>query len=69
MIAESAYNNAKSASINHTPFMMNCGYQSRILYILDVNPCFQSKLADKLSAKLKELMIVYWENLYHAQEL
>ena len=32
---------------------------------------FQSKFksADKLSAKLKKLMIVCWENLHHAQKL
>ena len=38
-------------------------------YKEDVNPRFQSKLADKVSAKLKELIIICQENLYHAQEL
>ena len=38
-------------------------------YKEDVNLCSQSKSADKLSVELRELMIVYRENLHHAQEL
>ena len=34
-----------------------------------VDPYSKSKSADKLSAKLRELMIVCRENLYHTQEL
>ena len=34
-----------------------------------VNPRSQSKSADKLAEELRELMIVYRENLHHAQEL
>ena len=68
-MAEFAYNNARNASTDHTPFELNCGYHPRVLYKKDVNPRSQSKLADKLSAELRELMIIYWENLYYAQEL
>ena len=35
----------------------------------DVDPRSQSKLADKLSAELRELIIVWQENFQHAQEL
>ena len=38
-------------------------------YKKDVNPPSQSNSADELSAKLRELMIICQENLYHAQEL
>ena len=38
-------------------------------YKEEVNPRSQSKSADKLSAKLRELIIVCQENLHHAQEL
>ena len=38
-------------------------------YKEDVDPRSQSKLADELSAELRELMIIYQENLHHAQEL
>ena len=68
-MAEFVYNNAKNASTNHTPFKLNSGYHPRMLYKEDVNPRSQSKSADKLSAELKEMMIVCQENLYNTQEL
>ena len=68
-MAEFAYNNVKNASTGHTPFELNCGYHPRMSYKEDVDPRSQSKSADKLSAELRELMIVCQENLYHAQEL
>ena len=68
-MAEFAYNNAKNASFGHTLFELNCGYHARMSYKDDVNPCSKCKSADDLSAKLKELMIVCRENLYHAQKL
>ena len=40
-----------------------------MLYKKDIDPCFQSKSAEKLSEELKKLMIVCCENLHHAQEL
>ena len=67
-MAEFAYNNAKNASSGHTPFELNCDYHPQMSYKDDVNPCFKFKSADDLSAKLRELMIVCRENLYHAQE-
>ena len=68
-MAEFAYNNAKDASTGHTPFELNCGYHLRILYEEEVDFRSKSKSADKISAELKELMIVCRENLHHAQEL
>ena len=68
-MAEFAYNNAKNTSTGHTPFELNCGYHPWMSYEEEVDPCFMSKLADKLSAELRELMIVCRENLHHAQEL
>ena len=67
-IAKFAYNNAKNASTGHTPFKLNCGYHPWILYEEDVNFRSQSKSVDKLSAKLRKLMIVCQKNLYHAQK-
>ena len=40
-----------------------------MLYEKEVDPRFQSKLADKLLAKLRKLMIIYCKNLHHAQEV
>ena len=68
-MAEFAYNNAKNATTGHTPFEMNSGYHPRISYKEAVEPHSQSKSANKLSAELREPMIVCRENLHHAQEL
>ena len=62
------YNNAKNASTGHTPFELNCGYHLWMSYKDNVDPCSKSKSANKLSAKLRKLMIVCRENLYHAQD-
>ena len=67
-IAEFAYNNAKNASTGHTPFELNCSYHPWMSYEDDVDPRSKSKLADKLSAELRELMIICRENLHHAQK-
>ena len=69
LMAKFAYNNTKNASTGHTPFDLNCSYHPWMSYKKDVKPHFQSKLANKLSAKLRELMIVCQENLHHAQKL
>ncbi len=45
-IAEFAYNNAKNASISHTPFKLNCGYHPRISYEEDVDLHSKSKSAE-----------------------
>ena len=67
-MAKFAYNNAKNASTGHTPFELNCGYHPRMSYKEEVNPRSKSKLADKLSAELGELMVVCQENIHHAQK-
>ncbi len=68
-MAEFIYNNAKNANTGHTPFELNYSYHLWASYEEDVNPCCQSKSADKLATKLRELMIVCRENFQHAQEL
>ena len=68
-MAEFAYNNARNASTGHTSFELNYGYYPWVSYKEDVDFRSQFKSADKLSAELRELMIVCQENLYHAQEL
>ena len=68
-MVEFAYNNTKNTSTDYTPFELNCDYYPRMLYKEEVNLCSKSKSINKLSAKLKELIIVCQENLYHTQEL
>ena len=62
-MAKFAYNNSKNGSTGHITFKLNCGYYPRILYKKEVNSHSKSKSADKLSAKLRELLIVCQENL------
>ena len=57
-MAEFAYNNTKNASTGHMPFGLSCGYHPWMSYKEDVDPHFQSKSADELSAELRELMII-----------
>ena len=65
-MAEFIYNNAKNASIGHTPFELNCNYYPWMSYKDDVDSRSKFKLVDKLSAELKKVIIVYQENLHHA---
>ena len=65
---EFAYNNAKNASTGHTSFEPNYGYYLRVSFKVDTNPCSWSETADKLLAKLQELMTIWWHNLYQAPE-
>ena len=51
-MAKFVYNNAKNASIGHTPFELNCGYHPQMSYKEEVDPRFKLKLADKLLAEL-----------------
>ena len=68
-MAKFAYNNSKNASTGHTSFELNCGYHSWMSYEEEVDSRFQFKLADELSEELRELIVVYCKNLYHAQKL
>ncbi len=68
-IAEFAYNNTKNASTGHTPFELNYGYNPRVSFEEDVDPCSRSRSANELVEELRELMEVYCQNLLHAQEL
>ena len=51
-MVEFAYNNAKNASINYTPFELNCEYHFWGIYKKDIDPRSKSKLPDELSAEL-----------------
>ena len=51
------------------PFELNGGYHPRMSYEEEVDPRSKSNSADKLSAKIRELMFIYRENLHHTQEL
>ena len=65
-MAKFTYNNAKNVSFGYTLFKLNCDYHLWILYKKEVDLCSKSKLANKLLAELRELMIVSRKNLYYA---
>ncbi len=62
-MAKFAYNNAKNASTNHTPFKLNCDYHPQASYEEYIDPCSQSKSADEIATALRKLMIVCREKL------
>ena len=68
-MAEFTSNNAKHASTEYMSLELNCRCHPRIFYKDDVVPRSKSKVADKLTKELRNLMAAYKENLQHAQEL
>ncbi len=68
-MAKFAYNNTKNASTSHTPFELNCGYQPKVSFEEDIDPCLRSRSVNELAEELKELREVCCQNLLHAQEL
>ena len=57
-MVEFAYNNAKNASTNHTPFKLNYGYYPRVFFEEDIDPRSRSCSTNKLAEKLEKLMKV-----------
>ncbi len=68
-MVEFAYNNAKNASTDHTPFKLKYGYYSRISFKEDIDPRLRSCSTNKLAEELRKLMKVCCQNLLHTQEL
>ena len=68
-MAEFTYNNAKHASIEYTPFELNCKYHLRVFYKEDVEPRYRSKITDELTKKLRNLMAAYKKNLQYVKKL
>ncbi len=68
-MAEFAYNNAKTTSIGHTPFELNCNDHPRVSFEEDVNSHLRSRSANELAEELRELMEVCCQNLLHAEKL
>ena len=68
-MAEFAYNIAKNTSTGYTFFELNCEYHPRVFYKKNLDLRSQSKTAEKLSSKLRNLMAACQQNLHHAQKL
>lgn len=68
-MAEIAYNKVKNANIGYTSFKFNCDYHHHKSFEDEVDPCSRSHSADKLPKKLKELILIYQQNLLHFLKL
>ena len=68
-MAKFVYNNIKNTNTGYTLFKLNYRYFLYISYKKDFNPWSQSKTANKLLAKFQKLMLVCYNNLFHAQKL
>lgn len=66
--AELAYNHAKNANIGYILFQLNCKYYLEMLYKENVNFFFKLKTVVKLLIKLRELIIIGYENLSYTQK-
>lgn len=65
LIAKFIYNNTKNASIGYIFFKFNYSYYFYILYKENLDPYSKLKMINKLASKLKDLITLYWENLYY----
>ena len=53
----------------HIPFKLNCGYYLHISFKDDANSCSKPCLVKELAKKLRDLISIYQQNLFYAQEL
>lgn len=65
-IAEFAYDNAKNVNTGYISFELNCGFKPGVSYKKDVDLVSKSKIADKPTENLRDLMLVYREILQYA---
>ncbi len=65
LIAEFTYNNAKNASTDHTLFKLKCGYYPKVSFEDETNLYSRSCSANKLVEKLRKLIEICYQNLFH----
>ena len=68
-MSEFVSNNAEHANMGYTPFKLNCWYYLHVFLKEDIEPRLRSKAANNLTEKLRNLIVVYKENLQYAQKL
>lgn len=68
-ITKFVYNNAKTASIGHRPFELNCGDYFYVLFENDVNLHSKSRSVNRLAKELRDLILFCEQSLLHVQEL
>lgn len=68
-MAEFAYNNSKNASIVHMFFELKHGYNPYVFFEDEVDFYSKSCLANELTKKLRKLMLICQQNLFHSQNV
>ena len=68
-MAKFIYNNDRNTSTGNILFELNYSYYWVTFFKENTNLCSHLKLANKLTAKLEELITVCQQNVYHAQKL
>lgn len=66
--AEFVQNNAQNTNIGYRFFKLNCTYHPHIFLEDKFDSCFRSCSTNELVKKLKKLILIYQQNLVHAQE-
>ena len=64
-----AYNNVKYTNTGYTSFKLNYRYHLRVFYKENVDPCSSFKIADKLTKKLRNLIVACRKNLQYTQKI
>ena len=62
-MAEFIYSNVKNANIGYMLFELNYDYHPQMFDKKNIDFDFSFKIADKLSTKLKKLIIVYFKKI------
>ena len=64
---EFVYINAKNINTNYIFFKLNYSYYP-YMFFKDTNPCLRFYLANKLAKELKNLILIYQQNLIYTQK-
>ena len=67
-MVEFVYNSAKNVSTGHIFFELNCSYHPQVFFKDNIDFCFKSHTTNELAKKLRELINICQQNLFHAQK-
>ena len=65
-IAKFVDDNVKNIRTGYTSFELNCGYDFCVFFKKNTIFYSWSKIAKKISSKLRKMITIYLKNLYHA---
>ena len=68
-MTEFVYNNTKNTSISHIYFKLNYGFHLYVFFKKDINFYLRFCLAEELTKELRDLILIYQQNLIYTQKL